>query len=286
MENPTEVKKPNPLAEYFRHPTIFLRLPSKGRFWPDEALDMPVNQELAVYPMTTKDEITLRTPDALLNGSGVVSIIHSCVPEIKDAWQTPSVDVDALLIAIRVATYGHEMDFDTKCPHCNEENTHGVDLRPILGSIQCPDYSNKVEYNEIKIKLRPQPYFTANKSNMISFEEQKIIDTLRNADLEPEVKQIEIAKSMQKLTDISIDTLKDSTEYIEMPDGTIVNNKDHIREFYSNVENKLVKEIQARLAEFNNATQIKAQQVQCNDCGKPYSVPITFDYANFFGKGF
>jgi hypothetical protein len=87
---------------------------------------------------------------------------------------------------------------------------------------------------------------------------------------------------MQKLTDISIDTLKDSTEYIEMPDGTIVNNKDHIREFYSNVENKLVKEIQARLAEFNSATQIKAQQVQCTDCGKPYSVPITFDYANFF----
>ena len=121
MENQPEVKKSNPLAGYFRHPAIYMRLPSKGRFWPDAALDLPANEELAVYPMTTKDEITLKTPDALLNGAGIVSVLQSCIPSVVDGWQTPSVDVDAMLIAIRIATYGHEMDFETVCPHCQED---------------------------------------------------------------------------------------------------------------------------------------------------------------------
>jgi hypothetical protein len=286
MENQPEVKKSNPLAGYFRHPAIYMRLPSKGRFWPDEALDMPANEELAVYPMTTKDEITLKTPDALLNGAGIVSVLQSCIPNVVDAWQTPSVDVDAMLIAIRIATYGHEMDFETVCPHCQEENKHGIDLRPILDSMQSPDYSEKVVYNDIKIKLRPQPYFTANKSSMIQFEEQKIIDTLNNAELDPEVKNLEISKSMKRLTDISLNTLRDSTDYIEMPDGTIVNNKEHLLEFYQNVENKVVREIQQKLGEYNDSFQIAPSRVQCNDCAQEYSVPMTFDYANFFGRGF
>ena len=286
MENQPEVKKTNPLSGYFRHPAIYMRLPSKGRFWPNESLDMPVNEELAVYPMTAKDEITLKTPDALLNGAGIVSVIQSCIPEIKDAWQTPSVDVDALLIAIRIATYGHNMDFDTVCPHCNAENSHAIDLRPYLDGLVAPDYSEKVEYNDIKIKLRPQPYFTANKTSMIQFEEQKIIDTLNNATMDPEVKNIEITKSMQRLTEISVNTLRDSTDYIEMSDGTIVTNKDHILEFYQNVENKLTREIQVKLGEYNDSFQIKPQQVQCGECTKTYAIPMSFDYANFFGNGF
>jgi hypothetical protein len=60
--------------------------------------------------MTTKDEITLKTPDALLNGQGVVNVIESCCPAIKDAWAMPSIDVDATLIAIRIASYGNQMD--------------------------------------------------------------------------------------------------------------------------------------------------------------------------------
>lgn len=286
MDEPLESKKHNPLAGYFRHPAIYMRLPSKGRFWPDDSLDLPANSELPIYPMTTKDEIMLRTPDALLNGSGVVNVIQSCCPNIKDAWQTPSVDVDALLIAIRIATYGHNMEFDTKCPHCSENNTHSIDLRPVLDALTCPDYSNKIEYNDIKIKLKPQPYFTANKTSMISFEEQKIVDTLNKVELSNEVKAVEVNKSMQRLIEISIDTVTDSTDYIEMSDGTIIQNRDHIKEFFTNVENKLVKQIQANLAKFNELTQLAPQKVACESCEKTYNVPIIFDYSNFFGIGF
>ena len=78
----------NPLANYFRQPAIYLKLPSAGRWWPQGSLELSESQELPIYPMSTKDEILIRTPDALLNGQGVVDVIQSCCPAMKNAWHT------------------------------------------------------------------------------------------------------------------------------------------------------------------------------------------------------
>ena len=116
----------NPLAKHFRQPAVYLRLPSGGAYWPNESVILPANGELPVYPMTTKDEIILRTPDALINGAGVVTVIQSCIPSITNAWNMPSVDVDACLIAIRIASYGNGMDVTVICPKCqNQEDQIG-----------------------------------------------------------------------------------------------------------------------------------------------------------------
>ena len=84
----SEISNNNPLTKFFRQPAIYLKLPSNGAFWPNDAIELPLTGEIPVYPLTTKDEIILRTPDALLNGEGVVEVIQSCCPSIKDAWQT------------------------------------------------------------------------------------------------------------------------------------------------------------------------------------------------------
>ena len=46
----------NPLKQYFRQPSVYVRLPSQGKFWPKDSLNMPANGELPVLPMTTMDE--------------------------------------------------------------------------------------------------------------------------------------------------------------------------------------------------------------------------------------
>ena len=276
----------NPLAKFFRQPAIYMKLPSGGKFWSDSALELPVTGELPVYPMTTRDEVTLRTPDALMNGAGVVDIIQSCCPNIKDAWRMPSIDVDAVLIAIRIASYGHSMDVETECPHCKEENVHAFDLRVSLGSIHCPDYSKKLSFDQFKIKLHPQAYFGVNRENMINFEEQRLIKALEMPDVDPELRANEINSSMGKLVDIALDTVTDSTEYIETDDGTVVSAREHIKDFYQNVEGAVVKSVQQRLAEINQEGGIKPYDVPCISCEKEYKVPLTFDYASFFGKGF
>ena len=112
----------NPLSGHFRQPAVYLQLPSRGQFWAPDSIDMPANGELPVYPMTAIDEITYRTPDALFNGQAVINVVQSCVPAIKDAWKIPNRDLNTLLVAIRIASYGHEMELTSTCPACRHES--------------------------------------------------------------------------------------------------------------------------------------------------------------------
>jgi hypothetical protein len=274
----------NPLSKYFRQPAIYLRLPSDGRYWPEGTLDLPLNSEIPVYPLTTKDEIILRTPDALLNGSGVVEVIQSCCPNIKDAWHTPSVDVDAILIAIRVASFGEKMDSETKCPHCEESNNHEVDLPGMLSKIICPTYS-KVNIDELQFKLKPQPFFGKNNENAIDYAEQRIRQALEQPDIDAEVRTAEITKSIERLIEISINTIVDSIEYIELPSGEIVNNKEHILHFFQNTDRSIINRLQAELGKINQEGALEPIIVHCGGCNKEYGIPLVFDYSNFFVVG-
>lgn len=276
----------NPLAGYFRQPAIYTKLPSNGRWWTENSIELPANGEIPVYPMTTKDEIVLRTPDALLNGQGVVDVIQSCCPTIKNAWDMPGIDVDTVLIAIRIATYGNKMEFESKCPHCGEDNKHDVELGAVMSSIACPNYNDMIPYRDLKIKLKPQRYFGINQGNQISFEEQKIVNALNAIDIDPNEKGRQLTESMQRLVDLGLSAVANSTDYIELADGTRITNIEHINEFFNNAESSVVRDIQNKLEQFAEQTKVKPLNLQCNECTKPYTIELTFDYANFFGKGF
>jgi hypothetical protein len=278
-------KPANPLAKHFRQPAIYLKLPSGGRYWPEDAIRLPMNGEIAIYPMTTKDEITLRTPDALINGSGVISVIESCCPEILDAWRMPSIDLDATIIAIRIASYGTEMSFNSKCPACEQINDYAIDLTQVLGRIRMPDYDTLVEADSLKIKLYPQPYFSFNSNNQAEFEEQQLLRAIEDVALDPDVRAAKIKEHSQKIITLGISTMANSTEYIEV-DDTKVYDKDHLREFYSNVGSSVVKQIQKRLGAINEEGAVKPMHVNCTECQNPFDIQITFDYASFFDNGF
>ncbi|NBW58564.1 hypothetical protein EBR43_12485 [bacterium] len=277
-----ESKAQNPLAKHFRQPAIYLKLPSNGQFWPESAINLPANGEIAIYPMTTRDEITLRTPDALMNGSGVVSVIQSCCPEIIDPWQMPSIDVDAVIIAIRIASYGHEMGLNSACPNCKEFNDYSVDLRYVLDNITMPDYSKYIEYESLRIKLCPQPYFSFNRSNQTQYEEQKLLQAIENSSMDELVRANEINKHMETIIDLGIETLSTSTEYISINGESKVIDKNFIKEFYENAPAALIKKIQEQLSDFNTKGAIKALNVSCQNCKHEFDLQLTFDYSSFF----
>lgn len=277
-----EQKPQNPLSKHFRQPAIYIKLPSNGQYWPEGSLDIPATGEIPVYPMTARDEITLRTPDALLNGQGVVDIIQSCCPNIKDAWKMPSVDVDAVLLNIRVASYGSTMDFDTTCPKCNEESNFALDVGTLVETIAMPNYSNTLRIDGLDIKLKPQPYFEVNKTNQLSFTEQQIIRTINDSDLTEMEKKTKTDSYLQRLIDLNIDVCANSTESITLEDGVVVDNSAFIREFFDMADYKVMRAIQKRLEELNEQVSLKPVPVTCSHCSNKYNVPLNFDYANFF----
>ena len=286
-QNTKTIANDNPLSKHFRQPSIYFKLPSSGKYWADGSLTMPETGEIGVMPLTTRDEITLKTPDALLNGQGVVDVIQSCCPDIKDAWAMPSIDVDATLIAIRIASYGNQMDFGTTCPHCKTEQDHALDLGQTLSSIDPPSYDVPLVINGLRIKVHPQPYFALNKTNMIAFEEQQIVRSLQGLENDTQEAKKRFDEHLAKIIDLNINLLSSSTESIETADGTIVTNPEHIQEFYNNADTKVIRKLQEYLNELNVKSGIKPLDVTCTEeeCGKEYPVNITFDYASFFGSG-
>lgn len=274
----------NPLAKHFRQPSIYIKLPSQGRFWPEDTLELPATGSLAVYPMTAKDEIILRTPDALLNGQGVVDVIQSCCPSIKDAWHMPSIDVDAVLVAIRIASYGNQLDMNVICPECKHQHDVAVDLSYLLDNIKVPDYTAKTAFNQISIKLHPQQYFSVNNANQIRYEEQRILDALSDTSLSEDVRLDEYTKHLTRIVDLNLDILVNSIEYIETEDNSIVTDPAFIKEFFQNCDTEIVHQLQDRLEEISKSAGLPDIENSCPECEKSYKIPLEFDYANFFAR--
>lgn len=280
-----ETVQPNPLSRYFRQPAIYLKLPSGGQWWPPNSIEIPENQELAIYPMTAKDEIILKTPDALMSGQSMVNVIQSCVPGIKNAWHMPSVDLDAVLISIRLATYGSNMDFETTCSHCGHKNLHGLDLSQPLGQIKCPDFGPCVHYKDLNIKLKPQTYKMITDANLIAFEEQRINQTLIDSSLSDSDKAERLTNSLEKLVNLGIKACSNSTEYIELGDQRVTD-RQHIDDFYANAEKNVVKLLQERVEELAKQSKIPEYDLRCEECTKEYKAELNFDYSSFFDQGF
>lgn len=277
MANPAT----NPLFKHFRQPAIYLRLPGQGRFWPEGALDVPVTGEIPVYPMTVKDEITIKTPDALMNGVGVADVIQSCCPNIKDAWKTPSCDLDAILIAIRLASYSNEMDIETNCPSCKAENSNVVDLRVLLDNLRVPDY-DPVSLQGLTFNFKPQAFETLNTANMILFEQRRLLDTITNSELPDEEKSKQFNLVFPKLTDMNIMSLVNCIESIVTEDNLIVAEVKHIKEFIENCDRNVYNEIKTQIESLIKDNKLSPLEITCTECDTTYKSELNFDNSNFF----
>ena len=232
----------NPLQKYFIQPKVYITLPSKGQFYKEGTIDMPETGELPVFAMTAKDELTMKTPDALLNGQATVDLIKSCIPSIIDPWQMPSIDMDASLIAIRIATHGEEMDITTKEPGTGEEKSFGVDLRQLLNKLVTVNYDNKLQLNDMDITIRPLTYKEFTESSLATFEEQRIFSLVNDTEIADDEKLAKFNVSFKKLTDLTVSVLTKSIYQIQIGD-TIVTERKHIDEFIANTDKDFFKTV-------------------------------------------
>ena len=275
----------NPLKRFFRQPAIYIKLPSGGQHWAPGALAMPQNGELPVYPMTALDEITYRTADALFNGSAVVNVIQSCVPAVINAWHMPAMDLDTVLVGIRIASYGHDMQFDSDCPHCQHENSFGLDLRSVMDRMRSPDYTKTAKTGDLELYFRPLDYEQINRNAMLQFEDQKLLEMLPTADMPDEEKMQRLNTAFLKLTDMTMSALSQSISLIRA-DTEIVTESDHIAEFVKNCDRTVFESIRAHILDLRTQSEMKPLSIRCQnpDCAKEYETPFTLDVSNFFAS--
>lgn len=170
MNDPTPVQQPvqppaNPLLQRAQIPGQTFALPSGGMFYKHGELDPSVkNGEVLVFPMVTMDELTIKTPDKLLNGTAVTEVFARCIPQIKRPDLLLAKDVDFLLICLRKVTYGEEMQvaYTHNCENA-EEHTYMIPLDPLISEANKLDQSQSDQYtltlpNSQVVRLVPPKY--------------------------------------------------------------------------------------------------------------------------------
>lgn len=270
----------NPLKQYFRRPAIYIKLPSDGKYYEPGVINFPENKEIPVYPMTAIDEVTSRTPDAVFNGHAVADIIKSCVPCIIDPWRINSVDLDALIIAIKVASVGEELEIGSTCNSCKSEGKYSINLVSLLNEQTKIDYDQVLKIRDLEIRFKPLTYSESNKNNLSQYEIQKTLFMLENIEDQQE-KKTQMNDAVKQLNNIIHDAIASTIAYIKTPES-VVNDSVFIKEFLDNCDRQTNIAIKEYSVDIRNKNQIKPVRLKCMNCQSEYQQQVILNLTDFF----
>lgn len=271
----------NPLQKYYRQPKVYLSLPSKGKWYPENTIEGDP-ENLPVFGMTAMDEILFKTPDALFSGEATKSVIKSCIPGIKEPGYVPQIDIDSILIAIRIATYGQNLNTTYKCTSCNEENTAAMDLTGALDYYSGLNYHNIVYLDPLKITLRPYTYDEWTQVQMQTYELQRhLLQT--SGDMDEEVRKKHLDEMFKKISRFQLESYKRQVFTVEADDN-VVSDQNQILDWINNSDAVFFEKIQNHLIEQQKIWALQDQMSECVECGHNNSVTINLDQSDFFVK--
>jgi hypothetical protein len=271
----------NPLQKYYRQPKIYLDLPSKGKYYPQGAINGDPTK-LPVFGMSAMDEIMFKTPDALFNGEATVQVIKSCIPGIVHPWSMPQLDVDACLIAIRIATYGERLETTFDCNKCGENNKFDLDLTKSLEYYLAQEFEDQVYAGPLMVTIRPLTYKEATEINTKSFELRRQIWNVSSLDDE-EMKNQTLNEIYKKIAELSSKGFTTAIKSIDIEDQTVTEPQ-QINEWLKNSDKEFFDTIRSQVEKNTERWTLKPQKVQCASCAAENEVVFGLDNSDFFVK--
>lgn len=261
-----EQKPVNPLLQRIQMPGETFTLPSGGLFYDEGILDPSVkNAEIHVHPMTTLDEITMKTPDLLFSGNAVRQVFARCIPQVLDPNRLLTKDVDFLLTCLRKVSYGDAMkiEYTHTCKdakrHSYEANVSGFirAAKRIDPTTVTKDFTVTFPNGQVA-KLQP-----------VTFTEfVRIMQTLnaQQQDESPERLKDEVLSSTAGLI-VSVDTITD---------------KAMIREWLEQLSPQFIAMINETIEKASGWGTDFDVHTKCKDCGEDITISAPMNPLAFF----
>lgn len=254
----------NPLLDRLTTPGETFQLPSQGLLYTNGELDESVSEgEVYVNPMTTIDEVYMKTPDKLLNGTAIEQVLRNCVPTIKKPLELFSNDVDFILTCIRKVTYGDIVHINYK-HSCKDAKSHeyAIDIGDFI------KYSKKMDPTALEaiytIKL--------DNGQLVKF------TPIRYKSL------IKVYQSIAENTDdpitIAHNLTEVITEIISEVDG--ITDKKMIEEWLTKLRVDWVNNIQQTVEQTSNWGASFTKEITCKDCNQTVKLTAPLNPINFF----
>lgn len=276
----------NPLSKFYRTASLSVKLPSRGKYYTDGIVQFDDYEELSILPMTAQDEVLLQNPDALLSGEAVVSVIKSCVPSVIHPKKLLSCDIDTLLVAIRVASYGDTATMSTKCVKCSESNTFTMNLDTLLNhNATLEDNYDVVLENSLTVFLTPGRYETIVKQQRAAFQNIKLEQAVKNPDLSDEQRLSILSQVFAQISKFNYEMVLESIAKVVFTDdeGAVIEitNRSNIGDWVNNINKNTVDKIEAKIKEINGIGIQKTMTATCSKCEHVWEAPIEFNPVNF-----
>ncbi len=272
----------NPLQQHFRQPRIYIGLPSHG-IYNEPGTIQGDSERLPVYGMTGMDEILLKTPDALLSGESTAKVIESCVPGIKNAWDVSNLDTDLLLTAIRIATYGKDLEIGHTCPECNTENEYTIDLNMMIDHYSKCVYDSKLVLKDLVIITRPLTYKQTTDFSLENFQYQQQLKNIDALTDEAEKKSA-MNDIFQKLAGLRNSVYSAGIDRVEITNGPKVEERAFIAEWLDNCDRDVIAEIAKHIEKNQVMWATPDHKCVCTNCGAENSVAVDLDQSSFFAN--
>ena len=191
----------------------------------------------------------------------MADLIKSCVPNIKDPWSIPLVDLETILIGIRTATHGNDIDIESTCNECEETSKYGVNLISFLPTITAEGYNDPLNSGELTFTFVPLTYRDSNKGNMDQFEIQKEINQLENIqDVEERTRKSK--ETLKKLTDMNVSLMANTIKSIATP-NEVVTDKNFIKEFLESCDKNTFDTIRSHVVKLREDANVKPLKIKC-----------------------
>lgn len=266
----TEVQQPaerkNPLLERVSIPGERFRLPSGGLFYKNgELADGIKDAEITVTLMTAMEELVLKSPDKLLSGEAIIDVFRKCLPDVNRPEDLLARDVDFLLMALRMISYGPNLEL-TQTHTCEEAKEHAYNI-PLRGIIQnskpidptaLKNYELKLDGGQV-VKLHPPRYLATIK-----------VYQMFGAEADPNVDPQELG----------VQLIESIAEMISDVDGH--SDKADITEWLKSIKVGDVQTISDKVAELSDWGVDPIVTVKCKDCGEEQDIVVPINPISFF----
>ncbi len=276
-------KAVNPLTQYFRQIKIFIKLPSGTSYYSTDAVQFSENGELGVLPMTGKDELILKNPDSLLNGEALVEVITSCVPGVKNPRILLANDIDALITAVRFATFNDSLETNLRCPKCKHENHFKLDLQFALDGISYLESEYIVELESgVAVYVKPHSFPDLLKGLHAQFEQSKLARAVDSETISDADRTKIFSEAFKALATITFELMVSNViRVVDAKNNVDVSNKEFIKEFLYNIDKKSVDKISDTIQTINKIGIKRTFLAKCEKCPHEWESEIDFNPVNF-----
>lgn len=277
-------KTDSPLKKHRRQPKLYVSIPSNGQWYNEHVVSENTYTNLAVFSMTVSDEILFKTPDALINGIATAKNISSCIPAILDPWKIKTLDLDAILIAIRMASYGETMNIDTVCQKCNSENTYEINLQNYLDYFTTKTFVDKLKYKNFVITFEPLNYKQWSDIQKEQTSYRRALN-LQVAKIKEEKDKEEFIQTViDKINYLVAKSILDQVVSIEV-DGEIETDPQEIKDFLEDQDVELYHNIKELIEANTKEWSLPEENIECTSCNNKSTIKVSLDTSDFFVKG-